>query len=95
MNLLGNSFWGEMACLAASSPIVIDRAQGTAHPRHLHMICPLDDRALTGILCTFDTIKRDDELKLLLGCTDGEVQVIRAFLGNLRILYVPRPKEES
>jgi len=53
------------------------------------------NHALTGILCTFDTIKRDAEIKLLLGCTESDVQVIRVFLGEMRSLYVPRPKEET
>jgi inorganic pyrophosphatase len=111
-------FWEEMTRLAASSLIVIDRAQGTAHPQHPDMIYPFDygyiegtsasdgggidvfigsqsDHALTGILCTFDTIKRDAEIKVLLGCTMRDVWVIRAFLGDMRTMYVPHQKEDK
>lgn len=111
-------FWEEMTRLAASSLIVIDRAQGTTHPRHPGMMYPFDygyiegtsasdgdgidvfigsqsDRALTGILCTFDTIKRDAEIKVLLGCTMRDVWVIRAFLGDMRTMYVPHQKEDK
>src|SRR5512138_3074604 len=37
------------------------------------------NKTLTGILCTFDTLKRDAEIKLLIGCTEDEVQSIRSF----------------
>ena len=50
-------------------------------------------RALTGILCTYDTIKRDAEIKLLLGCTETDVQTILNFNGgSMRYLYVPKPQ---
>lgn len=117
-NQKDEDFWEEMTHLAASSPIVIDRAKGTTHPRHPDMMYPFDygyiegtsasdgdgidvfigsrsDRALTGILCTFDTIKRDAEIKLLLGCTMRDVQVIRAFLGDMRTVYVSHQKEDK
>ena len=29
----------------------------------------MGDKILTGILCTFDRLKRDAEIKLLIGCT--------------------------
>jgi inorganic pyrophosphatase len=53
------------------------------------------NRTLTGILCTFDTIKRDAEIKLLLGCTGSEVQRIRSFLGDMQTLFIPNPQEEK
>ena len=53
------------------------------------------DRALTGILCTFDTIKRDMEIKFLLGCAESDVQSIRSFLGDMKTLFIPNPKEEK
>lgn len=34
---------------------------------------------LTAILCTVDLIKRDSEIKLLLGCTEEEIQTVLAF----------------
>jgi inorganic pyrophosphatase len=39
----------------------------------------MDDKTLTGILCTFDKLKRDTEIKLLIGCTLEDVQTIRNF----------------
>ena len=51
---------------------------------------------LTGVLCTYDTFKRDAELKILLGCTVKDVQTVLAFNSDfMRFLYVPRPKEEA
>jgi inorganic pyrophosphatase len=35
-------------------------------------------KAVTGVVLTVDTIKRDSEMKLLLGCTPAEAQVILA-----------------
>jgi inorganic pyrophosphatase len=50
--------------------------------------------SLTGILCTYDTFKRDAEIKLLLGCTPEDVKTILAFHDEImRVLYIPRPKE--
>jgi inorganic pyrophosphatase len=52
----------------------------------------LGDRTLTGILCTFDTLKRDMEIKILLGCTDADLQIIRRFHGETLTLYIPNPQ---
>ena len=50
---------------------------------------------LTGILCTYDTLERDAEIKLLLGCTEDDVQVIMDFIPDfMRYLYIPRAKDE-
>ena len=49
------------------------------------------DRVLTGILCTFDTLKRDLEIKLLIGCTEEDIQTIQDFHKEMRTLYVPNP----
>lgn len=46
---------------------------------------------LTGILCTFDTFKRDAEIKLLIGCTQDDVQVIRDFNSQMHTLHIPNP----
>jgi inorganic pyrophosphatase len=46
---------------------------------------------LTGILCTFDTLKRDAEIKLLIGCTKENVQVIQEFHKEMHTLYLPNP----
>ena len=52
----------------------------------------LERRSLKGILCTFDTIEGDAEIKLLLGCTEDDVQIIINFIPNfMRYLYIPNP----
>jgi len=49
-------------------------------------------RTLTGILCTFDTIERDAEIKLLIGCTEDDIQIIINFIPDfMRTLYIPNP----
>jgi inorganic pyrophosphatase len=49
------------------------------------------DELLTGILCTFDTLKRDAEIKLLIGCTKEDVEIICSFHREMHILFVPNP----
>ena len=51
-----------------------------------------NDKMLTGILCTFDTLKRDMEIKILLGCTNDDLQLIQKFHGELHTLYIPNPE---
>jgi inorganic pyrophosphatase len=48
-------------------------------------------KTLTGILCTFDTLKRDAEIKLLIGCSETDIQMIRDFHKDMYILYIPNP----
>ena len=47
------------------------------------------DKTLTGILCTFDTLKRDIEIKLLIGCTEVDLQIIQDFHKEMHTLYIP------
>jgi len=49
-------------------------------------------KTLTGILCTFDTIKRDAEIKLLIGCSMEDVLCIQDFHGQMVTLFVPNPE---
>ena len=35
----------------------------------------LPDKRVTAIICTVDTVKRDSEMKILIGCTPQEAQV--------------------
>jgi inorganic pyrophosphatase len=51
-------------------------------------------KTLTGILCTFDTLKRDAEIKLLIGCSAEDIQVIRDFHKEMFTLYIPNPAAE-
>lgn len=49
---------------------------------------------LTGILCTFDIVKRDAEIKLLAGCSPQELETILRFHDKLAPhLYLPNPQE--
>jgi len=49
---------------------------------------------LTGILCTFDTLKHDAEIKLLIGCTEEDIQVIRDFHKEMHTFYILNPMVE-
>ncbi len=51
----------------------------------------LNDKTLTGILCTFDRLKRDAEIKLLIGCTSEDVQTIQHFNDQMQTLFIPKP----
>jgi inorganic pyrophosphatase len=53
----------------------------------------LNSKTLTGILCTFDNIKRDAEIKLLLGCTKEDIRIIRKFNDKMLTLFIPNPLE--
>jgi hypothetical protein len=49
-------------------------------------------KILTGILCTFDTLKRDAEIKLLIGCKEEDIQLIQDFHKEMHTLFIPNPK---
>ena len=54
----------------------------------------LGTRILTGILCTFDTLKRDAEIKLLLGCSEEDVRTISDFHDDGMVyLFIKNPLE--
>ncbi len=53
-----------------------------------------DNKTLTGILCTFDTLKRDAEIKLLIGCTREDVETILGFNLEMPALFIPNPMVE-
>lgn len=40
------------------------------------------ERRVTGIACTADVWKRDAEIKILLGCSDSEIEMIHTFLNQ-------------
>lgn len=39
-----------------------------------------DNKRVTGVLCTVDMMKRDSEIKILLGCTEEESRIAHEFL---------------
>lgn len=49
------------------------------------------EKILTGILCTFDKLKRDAEIKLLIGCTLQDVETIRGFNNEMQMLFISNP----
>lgn len=51
----------------------------------------LESKTLTGILCTFDKIERDAEIKLLVGCANEDIHVIRNFHHQMLTLIIPNP----
>ena len=51
-------------------------------------------KTLTGILCTFDRLKRDAEIKLLIECSAEDIQIIRDFHKEMHTLYIPNPAAE-
>ena len=53
------------------------------------------DKTLTGILCTFDRLKRDAEIKLLISCTQEDVQTIQGFHSDMATLFIPNPLVED
>ena len=55
----------------------------------------VDDEILTGILCTFDTLRRDAEIKLLIGCTPEEIEIILKFHSEMHTLFIPNPKAKN
>ena len=52
-------------------------------------------KTLTGILCTFDKLKRDAEIKLLIGCSKEDVETIQGFNNDLPTLFIPNPMVEN
>ncbi len=88
--------------LLEAHKIVIDRPQGSRHPRFPEIVYPLHygyledtsggdgneidvwrgsmlDLKLVAIACTVDLLKGDAEIKLLVGCTEGEINIINSF----------------
>jgi inorganic pyrophosphatase len=56
----------------------------------------LPEKALTGILCTFDTGKSDAEIKLLVGCSPPDIEIITGFNAQfMHYLFIPNPKKEK
>jgi inorganic pyrophosphatase len=52
------------------------------------------EKTLTGILCTFDRLKRDAEIKLLIGCTCKDIETIQVFNSEMATLFIPNPLVE-
>ena len=49
-------------------------------------------RKLTGIACTYDTWKRDAEIKLLVGCSEEDIQTILKFHSvGMKAIFIRKP----
>ncbi len=48
---------------------------------------------VAGVLCTVDLLKRDSEIKLLLGCSEAEMKQVATFMnvGEMRCILLRRP----
>ena len=103
MSAVNHDFWIALDTLVNSSRIVIDRPQGSAHPRYPELIYPrpygyLDgtraadgggidvwlgsnsSTAVDAIVCSVDLVKRDSEIKVLLGCSLDDRRTILEFM---------------
>ena len=60
--------YGYLAGSASMDGEGIDLWRGTA-----------EENRLTALICTVDLMKRDSEIKLLIGCTEAEIQTVLAF----------------
>ena len=98
MNTFNNDFWRALDSLVDNSEIVIDRPQGTAHPKYPDFIYKVDygylkntssmdgagidvwigsgEKKIDAIMCIVDLMKRDSEIKILIGCTEEEKQIV-------------------
>jgi inorganic pyrophosphatase len=77
--------YGFLAGTMAADGGGIDVWVGTAVPRQ-------SDAWANAIVCTVDLLKRDSEMKILLGCTESEMQTIVQFVnsGDMRCILVRR-----
>ena len=97
-----NDFWNAVDLIVSSGKIVIDRPQGSVHPRFSNIVYCLDygyientssmdgggidvwkgtltDNKVNALICTVDLFKKDSEIKLLIGCTDEEINTVYEF----------------
>ncbi len=94
------SFGAHVEALVTSSELVIERPRGSAIDVWRGSLA---QGHLDAVVCTVDLEKRGAEVKLLLGCTPAEKQIICAFhrsawtaalLVERRPLSTPVPLEE-
>ncbi|MBO5160164.1 MAG: inorganic pyrophosphatase [Lachnospiraceae bacterium] len=98
MNRYDEDFWNALDELVSNSKIVIDRPQGTPHPKYPNFIYKVDygylqntssmdgagidvwvgtaEKKIDAIICTVDLMKKDSEIKILIGCTEEEKAIV-------------------
>jgi len=57
-----------------------------------------DPSIINGIFCTIDMLKNDSEIKVVLGCSRNEINMINEFLNNsdyMKAIYIDRTSELS
>ena len=79
-------FWAALDRLVEESEIVIDRPKGTAHPKFPDFIYKVDygylkntssmDGGGIDVWVGTDLLKRDSEIKILIGCTKEEEEIV-------------------
>ena len=88
---MNNEFWQAIDSLASSGRIVIDRPKGSSHPKYTTSMDgggidvwrgSLTSNKVDSIICTVDLMKKDSEIKLLMGCTEEETKIIYEFHNN-------------
>jgi len=99
---MNDGFWYMLEEMIAGGEIIIDRPNGSRHPRYPQVVYELDygylrgtrsmdgggidvwlgskpDRRLQAVMCTVDKLKGDSEIKLLIGCTEEEMEIVDRF----------------
>ena len=102
-------FWKAIDTLVASGKIVIDRPEGSVHPKFPHIRYAVDygyiestssmdgggidvwqgslpSENVNALICTVDLLKRDSEIKLLIGCTEEEMNIIYDFHNRTELM---------
>ena len=46
----------------------------------------LESKTVNAIICTVDLLKKDSEIKLLIGCTDDEIDIIHSFHNSTELM---------
>ena len=90
-----HDFWSAIDTLVSSGKIVIDRPKGSTHPRFPHIQYDVNYGVWKGslssvnvnaIICTVDLLKRDSEIKLLIGCTEDEMKTVCDFHNDSELM---------
>jgi inorganic pyrophosphatase len=115
-----NRFFESLEKVIRENGVTIDRPKGSAHPRFLDLIYPIDygyvnetrsqdgqgidifsgdgeSLGIVGIICSFDGMKKDSEVKILYNCTEENIQTAIKMMNNRLMcgIFVRREKQKS
>lgn len=98
MNEYNNEFWKALDELVNKSEVIIDRPNGTVHPKFPDFVYKVDygylkdtssmdgagidvwlgssGKQIDAVMCIVDLLKKDSEIKILIGCTEDEKRII-------------------